>query len=90
MKILQSNFFSFYFFISISIKLFLYLSNYRLISKLNSLKGRKISLTGQFDYTKEILLGPRSAPGLATEKAQGMATNPQGYFVITPLYLNNG
>jgi cytochrome oxidase assembly protein ShyY1 len=54
------------------------------------MKGRRISLDGVYDHSKEILLGPRSAPGLETQKAQGMATNPTGFFVITPLYLNNG
>ena len=47
-------------------------------------------VNGNYDFTKELLLGPRSAPGLSTEKAQGMATNPQGYYVITPFYLSNG
>lgn len=54
------------------------------------MKGRKIALHGVYDHSKEVLLGPRAAPGLINKKAQGMATNPMGFYVITPLYLNNG
>jgi hypothetical protein len=38
----------------------------------------------------ELLLGPRaSPPGLITPAAQGMATNPQGFYVITPLKVHD-
>jgi cytochrome oxidase assembly protein ShyY1 len=75
----HEDYFRFISFLEISLK-----------TKLSSMKGQRISVTGTFDHSKEIILGPRSAPGLVTEKAQGMATNPQGYFIITPLYLNDG
>jgi cytochrome oxidase assembly protein ShyY1 len=54
------------------------------------MKGRRICMDGTYDHTKEILLGPRTAPGLEGQKAQGMATNPAGFFVITPFYFKNG
>ena len=57
-------------------------------------------MRGKFDHTKEVLLGPRTAPSSATGgPAQGMATNPQGFYVITPflrdidnniIYVNRG
>lgn len=53
--------------------------------------GRRISTTGTYEHTKEILLGPRSAPvGLVGDAAQGLATNPQGYYVVTPLKRMDG
>jgi cytochrome oxidase assembly protein ShyY1 len=43
---------------------------------------------GHYLHDHEVLLGPRSAPpGLVTTAAQGMATNPQGYYIITPFVL---
>lgn len=61
-------------------------------------KGKKVTLIGKFDHEKEILLGPRSAPAGLISPAQGLAINPQGYYVITPLiredktivYINRG
>ena len=63
-------------------------------------RGNKILISGKFDHSKEMLLGPRPAPVSATGgAAQGMATNPQGYYVITPflrdiesnvMYVNRG
>lgn len=61
-----------------------------LSKKFDSMKGRRISLQGKFDHSQEVLLGPRTSPGLVSKKAQGMASNPQGFFVITPLYFDNG
>lgn len=53
--------------------------------------GRRVSLVGNFDHSKEFLLGLRSAPnGLYGSQAQGLSTNPQGYYVITPMKLPNG
>ena len=52
-------------------------------------RGKKIHISGKFDHSKEILLGPRTAPASATGgPAQGMATNPQGFYVITPFFRN--
>lgn len=42
---------------------------------------------GSYDHSKEILLGPRSAPN---SSAQGMSSNPQGYYVLTPFRRNDG
>lgn len=64
--------------------------SFSLSKKFEELKGRRICLHGVYDHSQEILLGPRTAPGLINKKAQGMATNPMGFFVITPLYLKNG
>jgi surfeit locus 1 family protein len=56
-----------------------------------SLHGRKIVLRGKFDHVKEILLGPRPPPvGVFGPAAQGMATNPSGYYVITPFQAEDG
>jgi hypothetical protein len=52
-------------------------------------QGQKIQFDGYYDHAREVLVGPRSAP-TQENKAQGMATNPQGYFVITPLMLKSG
>jgi len=55
------------------------------------LQGCRVSMVGVFLHDKELLLGPRSAPaGLFGEAAQGLATNPQGYYVITPLKRADG
>lgn len=54
-------------------------------------KGKRISVTGKFDHSKEVMLGPRTAPlGLTGGPAQGLATNPQGFYVITPLKRSDG
>jgi len=59
--------------------------------KLNSLQGQRVSIQGRYNHSKEIFLGLRSAPHLSGgRRAQGMATNPMGYFVITPLEFDNG
>jgi len=56
---------------------------------------RRIELVGTFQHDKECLVGPRSPPsGLLPDKPgssgqQGMATAPQGFFVVTPLVLPN-
>lgn len=55
---------------------------------LKELVGRRISVEGQFDHGREILLGPRSPPaGLIGATAQGMATNPQVGMDIISLLL---
>mmetsp|Transcript_8312 Transcript_8312/g.13959 ORF Transcript_8312/g.13959 Transcript_8312/m.13959 type:complete len:273 (+) Transcript_8312:2-820(+) len=53
--------------------------------------GQRVVVRGKFDYSQEILLGLRSAPmGLTGGPAQGLTSNPQGYFLITPLVITNG
>ena len=54
--------------------------------------GHRIIVEGVYDHEKEILLGPRSAPTdlLTNGSAQGLALNPQGYFIITPLKRTDG
>lgn len=66
-------------------------SQYHLSEQADQLKGRRVAFTGKFIHAAEILLGPRSAPpGLTGSAAQGLAMNPQGYFVITPFQRNDG
>lgn len=56
-----------------------------------NIPGQRLSLCGTFQHDKEIKLGPRAAPpGLMGQAAQGMATNPQGFFLMTPFQLENG
>lgn len=50
-------------------------------------KSRKLRLVGTFEHSNEIQLGLRSLPN---GQAQGLASNPQGYFIITPFRLTNG
>jgi hypothetical protein len=41
-------------------------------------KGKRLIVEGGFDHSREVLLGPRSAPvGMFGPAAQGLATNPQ-------------
>ncbi|CAM9494832.1 unnamed protein product [Ascophyllum nodosum] len=56
------------------------------------LEGRRVRITGVFDHTKEVLVGPRSAPaGLITPTGpSSMATTPLGDFVHTPLRRADG
>ena len=62
-----------------------------LANHVKSLKGQKVVLRGEFDHSREILVGPRAAaPGLLGPAAQGMATNPLGYFIYTPFKLSEG
>lgn len=60
-----------------------------LVGKNNVRIGKKVFVEGSFRYADEILVGPRGAPKSAGlkkgRKAQGMATNPQGYYVVAPL-----
>ena len=49
-----------------------------LVAYVSQMRGRRVSVTGTFDHSNEILLGPRSAPaGLMGAVAQGLAINPQ-------------
>lgn len=53
---------------------------------------RRFQLTGKFDYNREILVGPRGPPpGALPDKpgssAAGMSSAPQGYHVVTPMYI---
>ena len=67
------------------------LTQYELAEYVEQIRGRVLKITGTFDHTNEILMGPRSAPaGLIGTAAQGLAINPQGYYVITPLIRNDG
>ena len=50
-------------------------------------KGHLVMLEGIYDHDNEIFLGPRSLPN---SSAQGMSTNPQGYFIITPFRTTDG
>ena len=52
--------------------------------------GRKTILEGEFLHEHQILVGLRAAPAGLFQQAQGLQTNPQGYFVITPFRLTNG
>jgi surfeit locus 1 family protein len=64
---------------------------YLLDETLKECKGQRIQLKGTYLHDKEILLGPRSAPaGLFGAGAQGLASNPQGYYIITPLKRSDG
>jgi len=59
--------------------------------RFREMKGQRVLLSGKFDHSKEIFLGLRSAPpGFTGGPAQGMASNPQGYYVITPMILQDG
>ena len=54
------------------------LAQSELASYINQKRGRRVSVTGTFDHSKEVLVGPRSAPpGLMGAVAQGLAINPQ-------------
>eukprot|EP00904_Undaria_pinnatifida_P010748 jgi/Undpi1/6803/HiC_scaffold_21.g09279.m1 len=59
---------------------------------LESLAGRRVRVTGVFDHTKEVLVGPRGAPpGMnASTGPASMAVSPQGDFVHTPLRRKDG
>lgn len=50
-----------------------------------------MTLRGRYDFSKEVLLGPRRPPNnLMGPEAQGMATSPQGFFILTPLSREDG
>ena len=67
------------------------LGQVELFSYLQGKYGQRITMKGEFDHANEVKIGPRAAPpGLITDAAQGMATNPQGYFIITPFKLSHG
>jgi surfeit locus 1 family protein len=67
------------------------LNQYYLQQFVSEADGRRMTVTGTYDYDNEFLLGPRSAPGILGEQAaQGMSQNPQGYWVITPLHREDG
>lgn len=57
---------------------------------IREVRGKVVSLKGKFLHDKEIRLGLRTAPpNLLSAKAQGLATNPQGYYIITPFVLSD-
>ena len=67
------------------------LSQGELYEYLQDISGQRLALTGSFDHSNEVRIGPRAAPpGLVTDAAQGMATNPQGYFIVTPFVTKAG
>lgn len=48
------------------------LAQFDLVEYVNQMRGRRVDITGTFDHSKEILIGPRSAPlGLMGDAAQG-------------------
>ncbi|CAM9279987.1 unnamed protein product [Hapterophycus canaliculatus] len=59
---------------------------------LENLEGRRVRVTGVFDHTKEVLVGPRGVPpGMkATSGPSSMAPSPMGNFVHTPLKRGDG
>ena len=61
------------------------LTNNDLILFLKDKKGKIVEIEGKFDHSRELFLGPRTAPLSSTGQAQGMSSNPQGYYLITPL-----
>ena len=64
---------------------------FQLPELVGELKGRRVAVTGRYEHDREVLVGPRSAPaGLFGAPAQGMAMNPQGYFVFTPFRREDG
>ena len=67
------------------------LAQYELAEYVEQIRGRAMKVTGTFDHAAEVLVGPRSAPaGLVGTAAQGLAINPQGYYVLTPLVRSDG
>lgn len=66
-------------------------SSNELVTNIEEYKCRRIRIEGVFDHENEIILGLRSAPaGMFGPAAQGMGTNPQGNYIITPLVLHDG
>ena len=54
---------------------------------------RRRLLEGKLLHHKEVLIGPRGAPSCPRMNPQmggGMGPSPQGYFVLTPMQLNDG
>jgi surfeit locus 1 family protein len=67
------------------------LAQFELAEYVDQIRGRVLEVTGTFDHKAETLIGPRSAPaGLVGTAAQGLAINPQGYYVVTPLERSDG
>ena len=67
------------------------LAQFELAEYVDQIRGRVLKVTGTFDHKAEVLIGPRSAPaGLVGTAAQGLAINPQGYYVVTPLVRSDG
>ena len=58
------------------------LTQFDLVLYINQMHGRRVSVTGTFDHSKEVLVGLRSAPpGLIGAVAQGLAINPQVFLL---------
>jgi SURF1 family len=55
----------------------------------NEMTGRRVTVTGRFDHSKEVLVGPRSSPpGLMGAAAQGLAINPQVHIKQFEIWVN--
>lgn len=59
-------------------------------SNLAEMQGKRVKFEGTFDHKREVLVGLRAAPAGTFQSAQGMGSNPQGYYVITPMKLSFG
>lgn len=59
-------------------------------SNLDKLNGRQVRFTGTFDHSREVLVGLRAPPAGTFDAAQGMGSNPQGYYIYTPMKLSFG
>ncbi|CAN0011804.1 unnamed protein product [Discosporangium mesarthrocarpum] len=56
------------------------------------MEGRRVCIKGEFDHSKEVLVGLRSAPEglIGPSSAPSMATSPMGYFLFTPMKREDG
>ncbi|CAM9237195.1 unnamed protein product, partial [Ectocarpus fasciculatus] len=59
-------------------------------TNVQELLGKQVTFRGTFDHSREVLIGLRAPPSGTFESAQGMGSNPQGYFILTPMKLSFG
>lgn len=63
------------------------------MESLEGMEYRKVKLRGTFDYTNEVLMGPRQLYNYAVDvkptggSFMGPSTSPSGFHVITPFQL---